>query len=120
MVQISLLNLFFIFIGGGFGATLRYITTISLNHFSGRIWVGTLAVNTIGSVVFFLLTQYLGEMRDNYQLLIKVGILGSLTTFSTFSFEVVSLMKSGRTVEGVLVLLLNIVFGIVIGIGIFK
>ena len=51
---------------------------------------------------------------------VKAGVLGSLTTFSTFSVELVSLLKEGRWQEAVVVILLNIVFGIIIGIGILR
>ncbi|MBT7609316.1 MAG: CrcB family protein [Bacteriovoracaceae bacterium] len=120
MIQLSFLNLAIIFLGGGFGASLRFLFSRKLNTFSGKIWAGTLFVNLLGCLIFFLLSQYATDSKSEYQMFLKVGLLGSLTTFSTFSFEVVTLFKAGRIYEGLLVLALNIVFGIIIGIWILK
>ena len=120
MIQLTFSNLAIIFLGGGFGASLRFFFSRILNTYSGKIWAGTLFVNLVGCLIFFLLSQYASDSKIEYQVFLKIGLLGSLTTFSTFSFEVVTLLKSGRMMEGLLVLGLNIVFGIIIGIGILK
>lgn len=120
MIQLSFTNFAIVFLGGGFGASLRFFFSKILNNYSGKIWAGTLFVNLVGCLVFFMLSQYASDSKLEYQIFFKVGLLGSLTTFSTFSFEVVSLLKTGRFMEGMLVLGLNIVFGIIIGIGILK
>jgi CrcB protein len=109
-----------VFIGGGVGATLRFgLSRLALTYFS-KTWSGTLVVNLLGCAIFYFLTR-LGMAEDKSgQLLIKVGLLGSLTTFSTFSFEVLTLFKQGNWREGALVILLNVFFGIIIGIGILR
>lgn len=120
MAAINLQNIIVIFLGGGVGASLRFLFSYLLTSLSGRPWLGTLFVNLLGTLIFFLVDRFFQGMKAEYQLMIKTGLLGSLTTFSTFSFEVVQLFKSGRLMEGLSVVLLNVVFGIIIGIWIFK
>ncbi len=112
-------NFMFVFIGGGVGASLRFLVTQIIRGMNMRLWIGTLIVNLIGCLVFFLLSK-IGLESKSSQLLLKVGILGSLTTFSTFTFEIVTLIKQGQHAEAVTVLLLNVVCGVMIGIGIFR
>ena len=118
------MSILFVFLGGGIGASMRFLLSSLMNVFFERIWLSTLFVNIIGCLFFFLISaKYFGEnFAENraWQLFIKVGLLGSLTTFSTYSFEVVSLFKSNRSLEGCLVLFLNIFFGIIIGMRILK
>jgi fluoride ion exporter CrcB/FEX len=52
--------------------------------------------------------------------LIKVGFLGALTTFSTYCLNVVDLARQNNIKEAVLVLCLNVFFGIIIGVWMFR
>jgi CrcB protein len=108
-----------VFLGGGVGATLRYFISLSVLSFGQRPWLGTLIANLIGCSIFFFLERF--EVKDpQLDLLLKTGKLGSLTTFSTFAFEVVSLYKVGNYFESGLVLSLNIFIGLLIGLIILK
>ena len=108
-----------VFIGGGLGASTRYFISLSVLNFSQRPWIGTLIANLIGCTLFFLLERY--EVKDpQLNLLLKTGKLGSLTTFSTFTFEVLTLLKSGQYLESSMVFSLNIIFGLLIGYFILK
>lgn len=120
MLQFTMLNAVIVFGGGGIGAMLRWVLSIPISSSSGRFWMGTLFVNLLGCLIFFLLSKFASDMGRDYDLFIKTGILGSLTTFSTFSFDVVSLFKQGMIRESILVLFLNVFFGIIIGIGILR
>jgi len=117
--MLNLQNFFLVFIGGGAGATLRFMATHLVKGMNARIWIATFAVNLIGCLVFFLLSR-IGLETKSSQMLLKVGLLGSLTTFSTFTFEVVTLVKQGLYIEAALVILLNVICGVVIGIGILR
>jgi CrcB protein len=112
-------SFFLVFIGGGLGATLRLLATNIVRGFNMRLWVATLAVNLIGCLALFLLSR-IGLESKSHQLFLKVGLLGSLTTFSTFTFEIVTLIKQGLYTQAATVLLLNVVCGIMIGIGILR
>jgi fluoride exporter len=85
--------------GGMLGCLLRWVLAIALNKLFPAIPPGTLAANLIGcyiigvAVAFFL--QY-PAFAPEWRLFVTTGFCGGLTTFSTFSAEVVLLMQSGR------------------------
>ena len=87
-------KLLFVFIGGGIGSVLRYGSNSILNLFLiGQL--GTLFVNVFGSFVFGILVS-IGENRSEYfNLFLLTGLLGGFTTFSQFSFDVVTLQNNG-------------------------
>ena len=107
----------YIFLGGGVGAFIRYLFSLLISYLSLPLWVATLAVNSIGSILLVVSYDLIISLQLEKQLLIKVGFLGGLTTFSTMSFEIIELIKKGSFLEAFLVFGLNILFGI--GIGVF-
>ena len=88
-------KLFFVFLGGGFGSVLRYGTNSIINLYAiGQL--GTLLVNVIGSFLFGILVS-IGEQRSDYfNLFLLTGLLGGYTTFSQFSFDVLTLQNNGN------------------------
>lgn len=88
-------KLFFVFVGGGIGSVLRYATNSILSvYVIGQL--GTVLVNVIGSFVFGILVS-IGEDRSEYfNLFLLTGLLGGFTTFSQFSYDVVSLQNNGN------------------------
>jgi CrcB protein len=85
--------------GGMIGCLLRWVLALSLNRYFPSIPPGTLAANLIGcyiigmAIAFF--TTY-PHFAPEWRLFITTGFCGGLTTFSTFSAEVVMLLQSGR------------------------
>jgi len=120
MNAISLSLLPFVFLGGGFGAVLRWTLSALCVSFTGKVWSGTLLVNLLGCVILFSLAKWIQGEAKVLQSFWRIGFLGSLTTFSTFSFELVTLLKNGRILEACLVGFLNIFFGIAIGVWILR
>jgi len=88
-------KLLFVFIGGGIGSVLRYGSNSILNLFLiGQL--GTLFVNVFGSFVFGILVS-IGENKSEYfNLFLLTGLLGGFTTFSQFSYDVVTLQNNGN------------------------
>jgi len=86
-------------IGAAVGALLRWGLGIWLNALWPAVPPGTLAANLIGgyligvAVVFF--THQLAVPAE-WRLFVITGFLGGLTTFSTFSAEVMRLLQDGR------------------------
>ena len=106
----------YVFLGGGAGALLRYSVSILVSTLSLPLWVGTLFVNTLGSIILVLFYDLIISLDLEKQLLLRVGFLGALTTFSTMSFEIIDMIKKGSVLAGGGILILNILFGIVVGV----
>jgi fluoride exporter len=87
-------------LGGAFGAVSRSLISAWMQKTLGGVMpFGTLAVNFIGSFVIGLLFVLLVErlnMPGYWRELLVVGFLGALTTFSTFSLEVVNFLQHGQ------------------------
>ncbi|ASE36380.1 fluoride efflux transporter CrcB [Staphylococcus pettenkoferi] len=87
---------FYIFLGGGIGALLRYALA-QLNH-HGTFPLGTYCANLAGAFLMGLLsTLALRYFRNNANLKkgLTTGLLGALTTFSTFQFECLNMLQEG-------------------------
>jgi CrcB protein len=106
-------QLFVIGLGGAFGAVLRFAVSTAVYQWLGRGFpYGTLAVNIFGSFLIGLLTEALILQRIaitiEYRSAILVGMLGSFTTFSTFSLETLYLIEQGNISKAVLNIVLSI------------
>jgi CrcB protein len=86
-------------LGASLGALLRWWLGARLNSFFPAIPPGTLAANLIGGYVVgaavALFTSF-AALAPEWRLLVITGFCGGLTTFSTFSAEVVTLLGEGR------------------------
>tara|TARA_B000000460_G_C21392178_1_gene338629 strand:+ start:150 stop:530 length:381 start_codon:yes stop_codon:yes gene_type:complete len=87
----------FIAVGGAIGAVGRYSVMTAVSHLFGAGYpYGTIMVNLIGSFVLGGLVEslkYFSVISNELQVFLIVGVLGSFTTFSTFSMDVVVLMQ---------------------------
>lgn len=85
--------------GGVCGALLRYWVTNGIDAVLGRNFpYGTLTVNVLGSFLIGVLSLSLlqrFEMQPELRLALIVGLLGSFTTFSSFSLETLALLQEG-------------------------
>lgn len=85
-------------IGAAIGAWLRWGLGIWLNPVHHGFPLGTLAANLLGGWLMGIalgLVQAVPEMPAQVKLLIMTGMLGGLTTFSTFSAEMFGLLQRG-------------------------
>lgn len=86
-------------VGASLGAVLRWLLSISLNTALPSIQPGTLLANLIGGYLIGVAAAFFGNhptLSPEWRLLIITGFLGGLTTFSTFSAEVVALLQQGK------------------------
>jgi CrcB protein len=86
-------------LGGAFGSALRYVVALLAEAWLGPAFPwGTLAVNLAGSFAIGLVQQLAVEslvLSESTRLLISTGVLGGLTTYSSFSYESVRLIETG-------------------------
>lgn len=83
-------------LGAALGAWLRYGLSLWLNPVHGSVPMGTLAANLLGGYVIGLALALFAsrpELSPQWRLFVVTGLLGGLTTFSTFSAEVVDLLQ---------------------------
>jgi len=88
-------------IGAAAGALLRWQLGVHLNSFIPVLPLGTLAANLVGGYIIGLTIAYLAQapnIAPEWRLLIITGFCGGLTTFSTFSAEVVTRLQEGHLV----------------------
>lgn len=86
-------------VGASVGALLRWALGLRLNSLMPSIPMGTLAANLIGGYVVGLAMAFFAEMPElspEWRLLVITGFCGGLTTFSTFSAEIVTLIQQGE------------------------
>ncbi|MCF6237954.1 MAG: fluoride efflux transporter CrcB [Candidatus Marinimicrobia bacterium] len=86
-------------LGGFMGAVSRYYVSGLAQKFSDRFPYGTLTVNLAGSFILGLLATLFLEkviVSQELRLFVLVGLLGAFTTYSTFSWETLNLMRGGE------------------------
>lgn len=93
-------------IGGGMGALARY--GLSLLPISKQFPVATFLTNLLGAFLIGLIAAQAGRLPPKSVLLLKTGVCGGFTTFSTFSLETVTLLQNGRYELGMLYALLSL------------
>jgi len=106
------MNYLLVGIGAAIGGTLRYwISNITYKIFTENFPYGTLVVNVAGSFILGFLMFYFNEkelLSPQLRLLLTVGFCGGFTTFSTFSFETITLFRETEYILGSVNILLNL------------
>src|SRR3954468_3940295 len=85
--------------GASAGALLRWALAVRLNPQYPQLPLGTLAANLLGGYLVGVAVAYFSLRADlppEVRLFVITGFLGGLTTFSTFSAEVVTQMQNGQ------------------------
>lgn len=86
-------------LGAALGAVLRWVLGVQLNGMFPSLPPGTLVANLLGGYLIGVAVAFFGghpELPPEWRLFIITGFLGGLTTFSTFSAEVVNALNAGR------------------------
>jgi len=99
--------------GGAVGAVLRYLVTALVGGpgaAGGAFPFATLFVNAAGSFLLGLVAALVsrGAVDPMHKHLVAVGLLGALTTFSTFGLETVQLLEQGHAGKAASSVLANV------------
>ena len=91
-------QLLLVFIGGGFGSSLRFVIGKYMNSTETGIPWGTFTANILGSLIIGIILGLAAKndaLSSNQTLLLATGFCGGFTTFSTFAYENHMFLKSG-------------------------
>jgi fluoride exporter len=113
---VNLLNLLLVAIGGALGSVARFLLTAVVLRVSGSLFpLGTFAVNLVGCIVFGVIAgaaEHRLPLAPGTRLFLLVGLLGGFTTFSSYAFESVALVRDGQFLAASV----NIVGQVVVGL----
>ncbi len=100
--------------GGFIGSYLRYLVAVHIERSAFLSFpMGTFAVNILGcfliGLLYSLSIRY--NMATEYQKLLMTGFCGGFTTFSTFSYEGLTLLQEAQYLSGFLYAGLSLIIG---------
>ncbi len=102
--------------GGAVGACTRYLVSLwAADRFGSDFPYGTLLVNVVGCFiigVFLTLTTERIIVSPYWRLVVAVGFLGGLTTFSSFGYETLRLVDSANLLPALGNIALNVCVGL--------
>ena len=102
-------------IGSFIGGISRYLLTdLIQKHFSSTFPYGTMFVNIIGC--FFIGIVYgwasTGNLSEEGRLFLTTGLIGGFTTFSAFSFEIITMLQNNELFYAILYLIISVLIGL--------
>lgn len=106
------LSVLAIVVGASLGALLRWQLGTWLNALVPSLPPGTLAANLVGAYFIGVALAFFAQHPDlppEWRLLVVTGFLGGLTTFSTFSAEVVGNIMQGQFASALAVIAVHLV-----------
>ncbi len=110
-----MLGLIAVFIGGGIGASLRYLISLFAGNFA-LTYQGTFVINIIGCLflgfVSYIALKKEKKFNPDLKLFLTTGIAGGFTTFSTFCNEIFKLAQTDQMLTGCLYLFSSVALGL--------
>ncbi|MDH5426970.1 MAG: fluoride efflux transporter CrcB [Nitrospirota bacterium] len=117
MTPYGLPQLLWVGMGGFLGSISRFIMAGAFNRLSPAIGfpVGTLTVNILGCFLIGLLhglTETRSLLGPDIRIFLFIGVLGGFTTYSTFAFESLALLKDGAILKASTNIFLHVFVGL--------
>ena len=109
--EVAMLNCLIVGIGGFIGSVLRYLIGLLPVSESTVFPIKTLCINIFGAFAIGLIvfsTQGSKTIDPKVVLMLKVGVCGGFTTFSTFALETFDLMQKGAAIAAILYVTLSV------------
>jgi CrcB protein len=113
MMKQTLIQLLVAGLGGFFGAASRHAVGLWMGVITSSHWFpgATLVVNVLGCLLIGVLGRMTG-LSGHWRLFVITGVLGGLTTFSSFGFQSLELMRDRNAWFAVLNVALHLVLGL--------
>lgn len=117
------MNVFYVFLGGGIGATIRYLFQLFIGKHNGTEFpISTFTTNILGCFMIGILASMALKYKWNEQVVLFgiTGVLGGYTTFSSFALEFINLIKNNQIVMAFIYLGLSNLLGLILcGLGFY-
>lgn len=110
-----MLNCIIVGIGGFIGSVCRYLVGLIPIKAGSGFPIKTLAINIVGAFLLGLITALAAKSKSinpHIILMLRVGICGGFTTFSTFAYESVDLMKNGNLAVTFCYMAVSVILGV--------
>lgn len=101
-----------VFLGAGFGGVFRLLFASKVNEIFPYFPYGTLFVNVLGSFIIGFIIFGLADrnlISSDLKLFLTVGFCGGFTTFSTFSYETLELLRDSEYLLSSLNIILSLI-----------
>ena len=111
-----MINCLFVGIGGFIGSVMRYLIGLVPIKDSGGFPVKTFIINILGAFLIGVIVSLAARNKDidpKIVLMLKVGVCGGFTTFSTFAYEMSGLLSGHNIFTGIVYAALSIILGII-------
>ena len=110
------MNFFYVFLGGGIGATIRYLFQILVGKHNGTDFpISTFATNLIGCFLIGIAIALLEKnnlVNSNIKWFFITGFCGGYTTFSTFGLENINLLQNNQSGLAFIYIGLSVITGL--------